>query len=210
MAVTLIGKHVNAQDVNRTDFRDKFLFGIKIGGNVSNIYDTRAETFNTNPKTGFVTGMFLAVPIGKYIGVQPELLFAQRGFKAKGTILGNTFDITRTTDYIDVPLLFAFKPSEFFTIVMGPQFSYLIRRTDRFANASTSIEQETNFQNDSFLKNTMCLTGGFEFTLKHLVLGARAGFDVRNNNRDGSSSTIQYKNVWYQGTVGVRFYRTKN
>ena len=62
----------------------------------------------------------------------------------------------------------------------------------------------------NILKNTLCFTGGFDLTLKHFVLGTRAGWDVRSNNGDGSTSTLQYKNVWYQATIGIRFYNLKN
>jgi hypothetical protein len=53
----------------------------------------------------------------------------------------------------------------------------------------------------------LCLTGGFDITMKHIVLSARAGWDLQENHSDGTSSTPRYKNVWYQGTIGYRFYR---
>ncbi len=199
----------NAQS-NRTDFRDKFLFGLKVGSNYSNVYDSKGENFNTNPRLGFVSGAFMAVPIGKYIGVQPELLFSQRGFKATGVLLGSTYDVTRTTSYVDVPLLFAFKPSEFLTLLAGPQYSFLMKQRDVFANATTTIQQEQEFGNANIRKNILCFTAGLDLTLKHFVLGARVGWGVQNNNGDGTSTTPRYKDVWLQTTVGYRFYRTKN
>jgi hypothetical protein len=41
--------------------------------------------------------------------------------------------------------------------------------------------------------------------LNSAVIGARVGWDLMQNNGDGSSSTIRYKNVWYQATIGFRF-----
>ena len=196
----------NAQD-NETDFRDKLTFGLKAGLNFSNVYDSQGEAFKTDPKFGLAAGAFLAIPIGKYLGVQPEILISQKGFHATGMILGNTYNFTRTTSYVDIPLLFLLKPSEFISIVGGPQYSYLVKQTDVFVNASTSIEQQTEFVNDNVRKNIFCLTGGIDINLKHIVLGARAGWDVLNNNGDGTSTTPRYKNVWYQGTIGYRFYK---
>ena len=138
-----------------TDLRDRMLIGAKIGANYSNVYDTQGEEFRTDPKFGTAIGGFLAIPIGKYLGIQPELLLAQRGFHATGKILGNTYEFTRTTSYIDVPLLFSFKPSEFLTLVGGPQYSYLVKKTDVFANATTSILQEQEFENDNIRKNIL-------------------------------------------------------
>ena len=197
---------VNAQS-NETDFRDKLTLGLKAGLNFSNVYDSQGEAFKTDPKFGLAAGAFLAIPIGKYLGVQPEILISQKGFHATGIILGNTYNFTRTTSYVDIPLLFLFKPSEFISIVGGPQYSYLVKQTDVFANATTSIEQQTEFVNDNIRKNIFCFTGGIDLNLKHIVLGARAGWDVLNNNGDGTSTTPRYKNVWYQGTIGYRFYK---
>lgn len=192
---------------NTTDFRDKLTFGIKAGLNLSNVYDSKGEEFQHESKLGLAAGIALAIPIGKYFGLQPEALISQKGFKGKGVILGNTYNFTRTTTYLDVPLLFMLKPSEFITIVAGPQYSYLLNQRDVFATASTSIEQQTEFVNDNIRKNMLCVTGGADINLKHIVLGVRAGWDIQNNNGDGTSNTPQYKNVWYQATVGYRFYK---
>ena len=190
---------------NITDFRDKLMFGLKIGANYSNVYDARGEAFVASPKLGLAAGAFLAIPIGPYLGIQPEVLFSQKGFQATGTLLGSTYNLTRTTSYIDVPLLFSFKPSEFLNLVAGPQYSYLVKQNDVFANATTSIDTEKEFQNDNVRKNTFCFLGGLDLTIKHFVLGARVGWDIQNNNGDGTSTTPRYKNVWYQGTLGWRF-----
>lgn len=190
---------------NETDLRKKLTFGLKAGVNYSNVYDSEGEDFNADPKLGLAAGIFLAIPIGKYLGVQPEVLFSQKGFRATGRILGNTYSFTRTTNYIDVPLFITFKPSEFISILGGPQYSYLTNQKDVFANASTTIEQEKEFENDNIRKNTLCFVGGADINLKHIVLSGRAGWDVQNNNGDGSSTTPRYKNVWYQATIGYRF-----
>jgi len=192
---------------NNTDFRDKLTFGIKAGANLSNVYDSKGEAFQHDSKFGLAAGVALAIPIGKYFGIQPEALISQKGFQATGIILNNTYKFTRTTTYLDIPLLFMLKPSEFITIVAGPQYSYLLNQRDVFATASTSIEQQKEFVNDNIRKNMLCLTGGADINLKHVVLGVRAGWDVQNNNGDGTSNTPQYKNVWYQATIGYRFYK---
>lgn len=201
-AIACVG---HAQE-NETNFREELLFGIKIGANYSNVYDTQGEQFNADAKFGLATGGFIAIPIGKYLGFQPELLFSQKGFQATGVILGSPYKFTRTTNYLDIPLLFSLKPSESFTILAGPQYSYLIKRTDTFANATTSTAQEQEFKNDNIRKNTLSFIIGADINLNHIVLGARAGWDVQNNIGDGTSTTPRYKNVWYQATVGYRFF----
>ncbi len=206
IATLFVVGNTNAQ-TSSNDLRERLLFGAKIGANLSNVYDSQGEAFVASPKLGLASGVFLSIPIGKYIGIQPEIMFSQKGFKATGIILGNTYVFTRTTSYIDVPVLFAFKPAKFFTILAGPQYSYLLQQNDVFAIAATTIEQEKQFQNDNVRKNTLCVTGGIDVNHKHFVLSARAGWDLQNNNGNGTSVTPRYKNVWYQATIGYRFYK---
>ncbi|MBA3663070.1 MAG: PorT family protein [Bacteroidetes bacterium] len=205
-SITALANTALAQD-NTTDLRNRFLFGIKAGANYSNVYDSQSQDFKADPKVGFAGGAFLSIPIGKFLGLQPEILYSQKGFQATGTFLGSPYAFTRTTTYIDVPVLFALKASEFFTILAGPQYSYLTKQKDTFVNSDASSAQETQFQNENLRKNTLCVTGGLDITMKHIVLSGRAGWDIQNNNGNGTSTTPRYKNMWYQATVGYRFYR---
>lgn len=181
---------------------DGFALGLKAGLNYSNVYDSQGEDFEADPKYGFAGGAFLTVPIGKYFGIQPEILLSQKGFKATGSLLGGRYGLTRTTTYIDVPLLFAVRPVKYVSILFGPQFSYLTHRKDVYDNGITTVLQEQEFKNDDLRKNTLCFTGGVDIGVKRVVLSARAGWDVRNNLKDGNSVTPRYKNTWIQGTLG--------
>lgn len=186
------------------DTRKKFQFGLKIGSNYSNIYDSDGENFDAEGKFGLAGGLFIAIPIGKFLGVQPEILFSQKGYKQTGAFLGSTYELTRTTDYVDIPLLLSIKPVNFLTIQLGPQFSFLTKRKDVFKNALATIEQENEFKNDNIRKNTLCAIGGIDINVKRLVIGARAGWDIQDNNGDGSSTNPRYKNAWVQATLGFR------
>jgi hypothetical protein len=200
-AICLISTQVVAQE---DEYRERISGGLKVGANLSNVYDTEGEDFQANAKLGFAGGAFLAIPIGKYLGVQPEILISQKGFQGSGRLLGSPYDFSRTTTFIDVPLLFAFKPLSIFTIVLGPQYSYLIHQKDVFSSSSTIAAQETEFKNDNIRKNILCAIGGVDFTVKHVVVGLRAGADLQRNNGSGTTTTPRYKNVWYQATIGFR------
>lgn len=185
--------------------RTKLHFGVKAGINYSNIYDSQGEDFEAESKVGFAGGVFVAIPIGEYFGIQPEVLFSQKGFKSTGTILGNKYEATRTTNHVDVPLLVAFKPIPALTILAGPQYSYLLSTKNAFTNSLFSTAQESEFAKDDVRTNTLCFTGGFDINVSNFVISGRAGWDLRNNKADGTSTTPRYKNAWYQATVGFRF-----
>jgi len=181
--------------------------GVKVGANLSNVYDEKGQDFVADPKLGIAGGLFLRLPIGEFIGLQPEVLFSQKGFKSSGTILGSSYTLTRTTNFIDIPILFAIKPISYLTILAGPQFSYLTKKTDVLTSGgNNTVLQEQEFNNDNVRKNILCFTFGGDFNLDHLVVSARAGWDFQNNNGDGTSSTPRYKNQWYQLTLGYRLF----
>ena len=201
---TLLVSKVWAQESD-TDLREKLQLGAKIGTNYSNVYNSKGQDFKADPKLGLAAGAFVIIPIGKYIGVQPEVLYSQKGFKGSGVVIGESYKFTRTTSYIDIPLMFALKPVEYITILAGPQYSYLIKQKDVFTSSVSSFNVEQQFKTDNIRKNIMCFIGGADVNFKHIVIGLRAGWDILNNNGDGSTTTPQYKNVWYQATIGYSF-----
>jgi hypothetical protein len=206
LSIALIGTIViRSKGQESLDMREDFTFGFKAGLNHSNVYDTQGDGFVAGPKWGYTAGIFMAIPIGKFLGFQPEVLYSQRGFKATGSIAGDAYSITRTTSWIDVPLLIQLKLTSFLTIMAGPQYSYLVKQTDVYTSGSTTTQQQQTFDNDNLRKNLLCFTGGADINIQHFVIGGRIGWDLQNNNGDGSSSNPRYKNEWTQLTVGFRF-----
>lgn len=190
---------------NRDDnFREKISFGLKVGANLSNVYDSQGEQFNSDPKIGLATGIFVAIPVGKYLGVQPELLFSQKGYQGAGSILGSDYSYTYTSNFIDVPLLLAFKPIPFITVLVGPQYSFLVSDRYVFNSEIVNTIQENEFENDNIRKNILSFLGGIDLNLNRIVIGARVGWDLQANKGDGTSETPRYKNIWYQATIGFR------
>jgi Outer membrane protein beta-barrel domain len=203
LALTVVGfiSPAMAQD----DDREVFGFGAKAGINISNIYDSEDEDIEADPKVGFVGGGFLSIPIGRYLGVQPEVLFSQKGFSASSTVLGTTFTFKRTTNHLDIPILLQFKPLPYTTFLFGPQYSYVLSRTDNFDGGGISVEDQEEFENDNIRKNIFGLVAGLDLNINRFVLGGRLAWDLQNNNGDGTSDTPRYKYVYGQITAGFRF-----
>lgn len=196
----LISTGVNAQDN-----REKISLGVKAGLNYSNVYDSDGEEFNADPKVGLAGGVFLAIPIGTFMGIQPELMFSQKGYQSSGNVLGFDYTMKRTTNYIDVPVMFALKPAPGLTLLLGPQYSYLLKQTDVLDTPITNTVVEEEFNNENIRKNMMGIVGGIDISSSNLVIGARLAFDFQNNNGDGTSTTPRYKNVVGQLTLGYKF-----
>jgi hypothetical protein len=194
-ALILVATTMSAQEIH---------FGVKAGLNYSNIYDSQNKSYSADGKLGFAAGGFVSIPLVGMIGVQPEIQFSQKGFQAISNILGSEVKLTRTTDYIDVPVFLSIKPMEMLTILVGPQYSFLIKQTDVFSNPISNIAVTQDFNTDNIRKNTLCVVGGVDINLNNIVLGARIGLDMFNNDGDGNSTAPRYKNVWAQATVGFR------
>ena len=199
--ITTVSMSVYAQDDNRDELR----IGAKIGVNKANIYDENNDEFVADPNYGMAVGGFLAIPIGTYLGFHPEVMFSQKGFKGEGTIFGSEYKLERTANYIDVPLLFAFKPVKNITLLAGPQYSYLLSRKDEFTGFGIDINDEDDFENENLRKNTMGAVVGLDINISNFIIGGRASWDLQNNHGDGTSSTPQYKNMLLQATIGIAF-----
>lgn len=196
---------MKAQLTSTTDNRENFTLGLKLGGNYSNVYDSEGEDFVADGKFGFVAGAFVVIPLGKFIGIQPEILYTQKGYKATGSFLGGNYQMTRTTDFIEVPILLSIKPVEYISILFGPQFSYLTKQTDKFTGGILTSEQIQEYENSNLRKNTLGFVGGADLNFDHFVLGLRAGWDFQKNDGNGNNSIPRYKNMFYQATLGYKF-----
>jgi hypothetical protein len=203
-AVTIIANYVNAQG-NAYNFRDEIQFGLKAGFNISNVYDSQGGDFVADPRMGFAIGGFLSIHVWKYFGVQPGLIFSQKGFRAKGLLLDSPYNFTRNSNYIDMPLVATFKPTRLLTLLAGPQISFLINQRDSFKSGNLTVNQQLEFNNSDVRRSVLGLLAGVDINLDPMVLGARAGWDIQNNNGALTPTNPRYKNVWYQVSIGFIF-----
>ena len=201
--VTIVGIQISAL-AQELDTRESFTGGVRAGLNYSNVWDEEGQDFTADPKAGFAGGVFVGIPIGKFLGVQPELLISQKGFRASGTLFGNTYSYTKTTTFLDVPLQVQLKPSPFVTILAGPQFSFLLVENNRYTFNGDTSEQEEEFENDNIRRNILGFVAGVDFNMSHFVVSGRACWDLQSNKGDGSSSTPRYRNQWVQMTIGFK------
>jgi hypothetical protein len=191
--------------VAQDDLRERFTFGLKAGANVSNIWDTESEDFSADPKVGFAGGIFASIPLGRLFAIQPEVMFSQKGFRGTGSVLSYPYEMERTLNYLEIPVLFAVRPANFVSIVVGPQVSFLLSQKDKLSFGENSIQNEEEFKNDNWRKNMLGLHVGLDFNIKHFVISPRASIDFQDNKGDGSSTDPRYKNFLVQLTLGYRF-----
>jgi hypothetical protein len=122
-----------------------------------------------------------------------------------GSVLSYPYEMERTLNYLEIPVLFAVRPANFVSIVVGPQVSFLLSQKDKLSFGENSIQNEEEFKNDNWRKNMLGLHVGLDFNIKHFVISPRASIDFQDNKGDGSSTDPRYKNFLVQLTLGYRF-----
>lgn len=182
----------------------KLRLGIRAGFNYSNVWDEQGQDFVADSKVGFAGGAFVGIPLGRYLGIQPEVLISQKGFTGSGTLMGSHYSYTQTTTFLDVPIQLQFKPVRFLTIVGGPQFSFLMRENDTYTFGDDSGVQEQQFDNDNIRKNILGIVGGVDVHILSILVSGRVCWDLQYNKGDGTSETPRYRNQWVQLTLGFR------
>jgi len=184
--------------------QDRIKFGIKAGLNYSDIVKGDGNNnFDTEAKAGFNAGVTVEIPLIAGLQFTPEVLYAQKGYK--NTYSYGTFK--QTTNFIDVPVLFAFRLGSSFNIVAGPQVSFLMSTKNKFENGFGTVE-ETQVENDSdrFKKSLVAGVIGFRYDVNDKFdIHARYAIDFQKNNENGTQYTPEYRNQVYSVGVGVKF-----
>lgn len=187
-----------------TDRREDFSFGGKAGINSSDTYATHGQDFVSDSKVGIMIGIFGSIPISKYLGFQPEISISQKGFLGSGTLLGNPYTIKRTTSFLDIPVLVQIKPIEFLTIIIGPQYSYLLNEKNKFEFGANSIAQQAEFDKETDRRSIIGFVTGADINISNIIITGRFGFDLQANTGDNNLITPRYKNLWIQIGLGYR------
>ena len=149
---TILLVFVSTSIFAQEDTRNNFKLGVKAGFNYANVYDSQGGDFVADGKFGLAVGAMMAIPLGATFGFQPEVLYSQKGYQGSGSFLGSSYEYTRTTHHIDIPLQLQIKPSSMISIVAGPQFSYLIQSNNKFTGGGISTDQQQDFDNDNLRK----------------------------------------------------------
>ena len=176
----------------------KWQFGIKGDLNYTSIQ-------GNGMASGFVLGgqggIFAEKPLSAKWSVQPELLYTQSNAKKGSDFMvyyntnGNPFASENIKlGYISVPVLVKYKFNEYFSILAGPQASFLVVDAESLMEAGDDMA----FKNYEISGNV-----GAQFTLGHVSLYGRynQGFTNINNIDD----RYKWHSKHIQVGIAIRF-----
>ncbi len=190
-------------------------FGLKAGGNLSNLSGDLVNQSQYNNRFGFHGGIMLNFRLANdLVSIQPEVLYSQKGFKYADqsyTVLGNTYRNTGSVryDYLDVPVLVRLKVSGVF-FELGPQYSYLLNistdRTQTYNGGVVGTAGSGTSNLDNVNRNELGYVGGLGFQSgTGFMLGVRYNGAFTDFAKDGYSNN-EFKNARnsvFQAYVGV-------
>lgn len=165
-----------AQGQNKNEKKQP-AFGIKAGLNFANV--TNASSINSNSKSGFMMGVFLAPSSKKIISSRTELLYSRQGYSySTGTNTGNV-----NLDYIVLPQLMGINITKFAQLQIGAQMAYLINA--KVDSTSSSSSSSTGTIMDYYNRFDYGAAAGAEiYPIKNLLIGARFNISFGNLYKD--------------------------
>jgi len=103
-------------------------FAVKAGANLSSLRQTGETTFLSRGRVDLQLGGLYRLRVNRFV-VQPELLLSLKGGVLKNYSSGaNRGTIaTQNYQYISLPVLFGYIPTEGLTLQAGPEFSYALQ-----------------------------------------------------------------------------------
>lgn len=117
--------------------------GFKAGADLNNIsiHGDYPQQYHQDTQTsiGFHFGIFSEILISSKVKLTPELQFAQRGFKYTSDLVQVNQDVRENLNYLELPILLTYYPSQTIGIQVGPNISYLI--------SSKSVTDGNSFNN---------------------------------------------------------------
>jgi hypothetical protein len=172
--------------------------GVIVGANFANVEATPDQGIGFDRRTGFVAGIFLGLPLGSSLTIQPELLYSQKGVKFKDS--GG--DARIELDYLDVPVLARITSGGGgLAFVAGPSFGFKIRARGKVDIGGDSQEQDISDEVESF--DFGFVLGAGAQTPKMFIDG-RYQWGLSNINKDAFDAT-EVKNRVISLVLGFRF-----
>ena len=99
-------------------------------------------TSETERLHGFHIGIYGESYLGKYVALQPEILYSQQGYK----IVDDSGTYTQELDYINIPLMLKLYPVKSFFLEAGPQIGFSISHKETFDSGFVLYDTSEEFE----------------------------------------------------------------
>lgn len=172
--------------------------GVLIGANFATIEFSGSDE-NWDRRTGLVGGAFVTLPLSSSFSVQPEVLYSQKGAKAKE----GGDEITLELDYLDIPVLARVTAGGPTGLVLfgGPSFGFKVRARSKLDVGGTKEDTDIGSDVETF---DLGLVVGAGLQSRSILVDARYQWGLSNINKDEFDAT-EVKNRVFSVLLGFRF-----
>lgn len=170
-------------------------FGLKAGANV---FKLTGRSFDNKTHFGFNGGAYGEYKISNQWGIQPELeynLVESKTGDQFNQIYPGGISSNIQLNYISVPVFLTFKPVPELSIMVGPQYGYLLTQTTGLFPSG---------KENSFSKNDFSIAFGAQLNLNKVKIGLRYVAGIVNTN--GINDSDQWKIHGLQAYLGYRIF----
>src|SRR5688500_16380190 len=133
-------------------------FGFKGGVNYANLGGAAA---GVQSKITFHAGLFGIIKASDHFAIQPEIVFSRQG---AATAVNP--DVKINYDYVNIPLMLNYYPTEVFYVQLGPQLGVLVSGTITDGKDSEDVTDQLN-------STDLAIGIGFGFDLRFATIGLR-------------------------------------
>jgi hypothetical protein len=178
---------------------------------LNDVVDFAKDYVSTGSRTGFFTGTYVGIPLGKSISVEPGLYYSQKGYQLKGSlnvkgvdVLGVNAKVQLQMNYVELPVLLKVNVGGL-QLFAGPQISYLVNAHLK-ASAGALGFNVLSYKlpvTSQFNHWDAGITGGIGYQFKN-GLNLSASYDYGLSKVDAKSNFNAY-NQMYKVGVGFSF-----
>lgn len=180
--------------------------GLKVGANFTNLYIDDVD--DENMKVGLNLGVYYRADLSESFGIQPELLFTQKGSEVQynAILFGNDGTYRFNLNYLELPVLFVGKINNFH-ISAGPYVAILMAAKVKRVNDGGEIQDIESLDRDSFNTFDKGVAAGVGFDFNRGMLGLRYSYGLGEigNSEAAVQATSNSKNSALQAFVGFDF-----
>jgi len=170
--------------------------GLKAGVNFANVSD--ASSINSNSRSGFLVGIFLAPSTKGILSSRTELIYSRQGYDFQsGTKTGNV-----NLDYILLPQLMGINITKFVQLQLGAQMAFLLNAKADTTTSSGSSNPYSGIMNYYNKFDYGFAVGAEIHPVMGLLIGARYNIslgklykDVENGQMPSFSASDAKNNV---------------
>lgn len=194
LALCYVGYDVKAQS------------GITIGTNISNLYVDDVD--DENAKVGLAIGVYNKSKLGGPLGIQYELLYAQKGAALQyDNFLQGSGTYRFNLNYIKLPVMLTADAGPL-SLHAGPYASLLLSANIKDVDGDGSINSIQELDRDDFNTFDYGLAAGISHAFTGGSIGLRYNYGLKQVGKDGSGAAQaanNAKNSALQIYLGIDF-----